>query len=113
MKGIHHSSYCGGNSCYATFDNKHANTRWIIDSRWIIDTRATHHTCFDMNWFSSYTKIEPIRVNLRNKNIIEASCRGQVRLTKELSIDNVLYLPQFAVNLISVSKLSKEQNCIS
>jgi hypothetical protein len=29
-----------------------------------------------------------------------------------LSIENVLYLPQFAVNLISASKLIKEQNCI-
>jgi len=32
VKGISHSSYSGGNSCYATFDNKHVDTRWIIDT---------------------------------------------------------------------------------
>jgi len=106
VKGIIYSSFSGGNSCYANFDNNHADTGWIID------TGATHHTCFDLKWFGNCTKIKHISVNLPNGNTIKAHCRGQVRLTQELSIDNVLYLPQFAVNLISVSKLSKEQNCI-
>lgn len=51
-------------------------------------------------------------VNLPNGNTILANCRGQERQSQELSIDNVLYLPQFDVNLISTSKLIKEQNCI-
>lgn len=42
VKGISYSSFNGGNSCYANFDNKHDDTRWIID------TRATHHTSFEM-----------------------------------------------------------------
>jgi len=33
-------------------------------------------------------------------------------LTKDLIIENVLYLPQFVVNLISVSTLCEEQDCI-
>jgi hypothetical protein len=106
VKGINLYSSSGGNSCYANFDNKHDDTGWIVD------TGATHHTCFDMKWFRNCTKIEPISVNLPNGNTTEANCRGQIRLTQELSIDNVLYLPQFAVNLISVSKLIKEHNCI-
>jgi len=106
VKGINYSSFIGGSSCYANFDNKHADTGWIID------TRDTHHTCFDLKWFSNCTKIEPMRVNLPNGNTTLAHCRGQIRLSQELSTDNVLYLPQFAVNLISASKLIKEQNCI-
>jgi hypothetical protein len=65
-----------------------------------------------MKWFSNCTKIEPISVNLSNGNTTLAQCRGQVRLSQELSIKNVLYLPQFAVNLIYASKLIKKQNCI-
>jgi len=81
VKGISYSSFNGGNSCYANFDNKHADTGWIID------TGATHHTCFDLKWFSHCTKIEPMSVNLPNGNTILANCRGKVRLSQELSID--------------------------
>ena len=96
VKGIRFSSSNGGNSCYANLDSKHADTGWIVD------IGTTHHTCFDLKWFSNCTKIEPISVNLPNGNTIEVNCKGQIRLTRELSIDNVLYLPQFAVNLILV-----------
>lgn len=105
MKGRNSFSHIRGNSYLASFDSKHNDTGWIVD------TKETHHTCYDLNWFTSYNKIEPISVNLPDGSIIEACCIGQVQLSKYLSIDNVLYLPQFAVNLISVSKLCKEQNC--
>jgi len=84
----------------------------INDSSWIVDTGATHHTCHDLSWFTSYSEIKPISVTLPNKNIVEACHRGNVKLSDSLQIHNVLYLPAFAVNLISVSKLCKEQNCI-
>jgi len=77
-----------------------------------VDTSATHHTCYDLKWFISYTKIEPIVVNLPNGSTIGTHCRGQVKLYDDFSIDNVLYLPQFVVNLISVPKLCQKQNCI-
>lgn len=84
----------------------------IDDSSWIVDTGATHHTCHDLSWFTSYSEIKPISVALPNKNIVEACHRGNVKLYDSLHIQDVLYLPDFAVNLISVSKLCKEQNCI-
>jgi hypothetical protein len=84
----------------------------IDDSSWIVDTGATHHTCYDLNWFTDYRKIKPISVTLPNKTIVEASHRGNVKLSDTLHIHDVLYLLDFAVNLISVSKLCKEQDCI-
>src|SRR3954469_572019 len=51
-------------------------------------------------------------VNLPSGNSIASSICGSVQLSSELIIDNVLYLPQFEVNLKSVSKLCKEQECV-
>ena len=82
------------------------------DNGCIVDTGATHHTCYDLIWFTNYTEIEPVRVNLPNGSTIEAYCRGQVKLSTDLIIDNVLYLPHFSVNLIYVSKLCEEHDCI-
>lgn len=82
------------------------------DNSWRVDTGATHHTCHDLSWFISYYEIKPISVTLPNKTIVEACYKGNVKLTESLHIHDVLYLPQFAVNLISVSKLCKEQDCI-
>ena len=43
---------------------------------------------------------------------MQAFCKGKVKINEHLQIDNVLYLPDFVVNLIYVSKLCKEQDCI-
>jgi len=82
------------------------------DTSWIVDTCATHHTCHDLSWFTTCNEINPISVTLPNKNIVEACYKGNVRLYDTLHICNVLYLPEFANNLIFVSKLCKEQDCI-
>jgi transposase InsO family protein len=84
----------------------------IDDNSWIVDTGATHHTCHNLNWFTNYRTITPISVTLPNKTVVEACHRGNVRLSDTLQIHDVLFLPDFAVNLISVSKLCKEQDCI-
>jgi hypothetical protein len=84
----------------------------IDDSSWIVDTGVTHHTCHNLHWFTDYREIKPISVTLPNKTIVEACHRGNVKLSDTLHIHDVLYLPDFAVNLISVSKLCKEQDCI-
>jgi hypothetical protein len=78
----------------------------------LVDTGATHNNCYDINWFITYSEIDPISVKLPNNNIVQAFCKGTMQLNEHLQIDDVLYLPDFAVNLISVSKLCKEQNCV-
>ena len=53
----------------------------IDDSICLVDTGATHHTCHDLNWFTSYSEIKPISVTLPNKSIVEACHRGNVKLS--------------------------------
>jgi len=81
----------------------------VGNTSWIVDTGATHHTCHDLSWFTTYTKIKPINVTFPNKNIVEACYRGNAKLSESLHIYNVLYLPAFAVNVIFVSKFAKNK----
>lgn len=50
-------------------------------------------------------------VNLPNGNSIDASICGNVKVSNDLIIRDVLYLPKFEVNLIPISKVCKEQDC--
>jgi len=87
------------------------NSKKNDDTSWIVETGAKHHTCYDINWFTTYRDIEPISVNLPNGNTVQALCKRKVKISENLHIHYVLYLPDFVVNLISVSKLCKEQDC--
>ena len=92
--------------------NFYEHSKKYDDTSWIVDTGATHNTCYDINWFITYREIDPISVKLHNNNIVQAFCKGKVQLNEHLQTDDVLYFPDFTVNLISISKLCKEQDCI-
>lgn len=80
-------------------------------SLWILDTGATDHISFNLSAFTSYHNIVPISVTLLNGSQLSASISGSIKLTPSLTLHNVLYIPSFNVNLISVAKLSKSNNC--
>lgn len=73
---------------------------------WILDTRATDHISFNLSAFTSYKSIIPIFVTLPDGSQLSASISGSVHLTPSLVLHNVLYIPSFNVNLISIAKLS-------
>lgn len=74
-------------------------------STWIIDSGATDHICCSLDLFRTYDHISPINVKLPNGNSIHASIAGIVQISEFLTLHDVLYLPQFNLNLISLSKL--------
>ncbi|WVZ04925.1 hypothetical protein V8G54_018271 [Vigna mungo] len=78
---------------------------------WIIDSGASDHVSSSLNLYSSYKVIDPITVKLPNGQQTIASFSGTVQINDSLPIFNVLYLPQFNFNLISVSKLTTAHNC--
>ncbi|WVZ14716.1 hypothetical protein V8G54_012282 [Vigna mungo] len=78
---------------------------------WIIDSGASDHVSSSLNLYSSYKTIDPITVKLPNGQQTIASYSGTMKINDSLSISNVLYLPQFNFNLISVSKLTTVHNC--
>lgn len=72
---------------------------------WIIDSGASHHICASLHWFHSYSEINPMIIKLPNGNHVTTKYAGTVVFSSSFSITNVLYVPTFTVNLISVSQL--------
>jgi len=79
---------------------------------WIIDTGATDHVTHEKNHFITFYKIKLISVRLPNNSLVTAAHAGTIQFSKEFVIFNVLYIPDFAFNLIFVQRLTKDLNCI-
>ncbi|KAF1898802.1 hypothetical protein Lal_00035561 [Lupinus albus] len=74
---------------------------------WILDSGSTHHISSSLSLFSSYYKIKPVRVNLPNSSAKISYIPDTIPLNQNLSIHNVLYLPNFSYNLLfSIPKLT-------
>jgi len=69
------------------------------NSCWVLDSGATDHVCVSLSNFASY---KPVPINLPNGHHVLAKYFGTVVFNKKIYLSNVLYLPNFAFNLISV-----------
>jgi len=69
---------------------------------WILDTGATDHVTHNKNCFTTFFKIKPIKIKLPNNNDVTAQFAGTVQFCADLILFNVLYVPEFHFNLISV-----------
>jgi len=81
-------------------------------SSWIIDSGATNHICSSLTYFASDQQIHPISVKLPNGNQVIVNYSGSFFLNQEHVIDNVLYIPCFTFNLLSVTKLIDKLSCV-
>ena len=75
---------------------------------WWIDTDATHHVCSNKKMFSTFEPIETReKVFMRNSATSDIKGQGKVVLKmtsiRELTLTNVLYLPEISKNLVSGS----------
>ena len=52
------------------------------------------------------------KINLPNGHTSEISSVGNVPLSTDLILQDVLYVPVFKYNLLSIPKLTKDSNCI-
>ncbi|CAN1750994.1 hypothetical protein LINPERHAP1_LOCUS4211, partial [Linum perenne] len=76
---------------------------------WVLDTGATDHIVCDKALFSSYNSVDGISVQLPDGSKINAICQGTVHYSPSLTLHNVLLVPGFNFNLISISQLAKHQ----
>src|ERR1044072_1711199 len=77
---------------------------------WFIDSRASSHIACSLNFFQSYTCLSGKFVLLPDKTKVKVIVVGIVQLTSTLVLKDVLYIPNFTVNLISVSQLLKHND---
>ncbi|KAK2451623.1 putative mitochondrial protein [Trifolium repens] len=77
---------------------------------WIIDSGATHHICNSIQWFHSFSEITPVSVKLPNGNSVIAKFSGVVKFSDDFFLSNVLCIPTFSINLLSVSTLCHQSH---
>ncbi|KAL0405284.1 UNVERIFIED_CONTAM: Retrovirus-related Pol polyprotein from transposon RE1 [Sesamum latifolium] len=75
---------------------------------WLVDSGATSHMCGDVRLFQSVAKLTvPIRIHLSHNCVTFATQSGDIILSPHLMLTNVLFVPSFTYNLLSVSQLCK------
>ncbi|GAU17048.1 hypothetical protein TSUD_105470 [Trifolium subterraneum] len=92
-------------------NDKQGNVPNHLDT-WILDSGATDHVCASLSLFTAYKKVHPIPVKLPNGNIVTTDIIGDILVTPSITLRNVLYMPHFSFNLISVSRVSKDLDCV-
>ena len=78
---------------------------------WILDSRATDHVAPSLKLYTTYKEIPSIVVRLPNQQKTLATHSRVVQLTGSLILTNVLHLPSFTFNLVSISKLASSLSC--
>ena len=77
---------------------------------WVLDSGATHHVSHNKDLYIEYRSLENTYVTLPNGYTVHIEGIGFIQLTDDISLHNVLYIPEFKFNLISVSVLTKTLN---
>lgn len=73
---------------------------------WIIDSGASTHVCCDKEILHTIYRLNtPIKVHLPDGSSREVMVAGKVRLTKDIVLTDVLFVPGFTNNLLSVAQL--------
>ena len=87
------------------------HTPGIHSHTWILDSGATSHIAHSLAIFNSHIPLVDRFVILPNKSKVQVMAIGSVYLNKDILLRDVLYIPSFTVNLISVSALIHSNSC--
>lgn len=98
------SSFTGISYCLAST---------ISRNTWIIDSGASDHIACDRRLFSAVNEDlkNPVTVQLPNGSVAYVTTTGTVELNPHIVLTNVLYIPDFQFNLVSVSRACKDNSC--
>ena len=75
----------------------------------MIDIGASNHIVCSIQLLTSYTEISHIMVELPNGEAAVVTHIGTIQLSSHITLTNVLCVPSFTFNLLSVSALTKSQ----
>ncbi|KAK9664574.1 hypothetical protein RND81_14G052800 [Saponaria officinalis] len=98
------SANFAGNTFSSVFSTKMRDT-------WILDSGATDHMCSNKSLFSVLTPLpKPFTISLPNGQFVTIDSVGEVPISPNITLANVLFVPCFHFNLLSVAKLTKQCN---
>jgi len=78
---------------------------------WIIDTGATNHMIYSTSFFTNITSVASKTIQLPNGQHALVTHIGRIKISKSFVLTDVLCIPSFSFNLISVSKLIQTLQC--
>jgi hypothetical protein len=88
---------------------KHVQT--YTNKPWIINSRATNHMTGASILFTSYIPCSgKDKVRVADGSMVPITGRGSIRCTKTLSLSPILNVPDFPINLLSISSIIKSLN---
>lgn len=80
---------------------------------WVLDSGASQHMCKDKTQFTNFTTCST-SVTIADNSKMDATGRGDIQIMtqngKSFTLQNVLYVPQLASNLISVTRATQNPN---
>ena len=80
--------------------------------QWIIDTGASHHMTGDMSALTNVRRCRnEAKINLPTGQTSTITHVGDVKLKNDLVLRNVLFVPSFKHNLLSVRNISQNGEC--
>ena len=82
-----------------------------LNGEWIIDTGCSHHVTGNLSCLTNIKEVPPFPIGLPDGKNIVAVKEGDAKLTNNITLTNVLFVPKLHCNLISVSQLSDDLNC--
>ena len=104
----HLEHFAGTPSSYAFNTQNSSNI-----GTWIVDTGASTHMCSEFSLLVNPAILtSPMQVSLPDGSKISVQYSGTVVLSPTLILHNVLYIPKFQFNLLSVPKLATTSNII-
>lgn len=87
-----------------------------IAKDWIVDIGATHHMTSNLDMLEKIDTVpqsERRQVNLPTGGVVSVANVGTSIVMGGHTIENVLFVPEFKCNLLSVSQLTKELQCVA
>ena len=95
-------------SRHSIFSAKVINRTTFENHIWVIDTGASDHIVCSVSMLTTFTSISHCVVKLPNNDSATITHVGTVQLSAQFTLHNVLCVPSFTFNLLSVSQLTKQ-----
>ena len=85
-----------------------------VTKPWIIDSGVSDHMTGDITTFDKYRSYnEGATVWIADGSFSIMASIGSVIISKEIRLDSVLFVPKLDYNLLSISKITKDLNCVT
>lgn len=83
-----------------------------IKQEWVLDSGASHHMTPLLSLLEGVSNLDkPFHITVPTGDVVLVEKAGAINLDGNITLHDVLFVPKFSCNLISVHKLTKALNC--